>query len=82
MEAALNKIGKFIVISVGAYDVHCKQKNKGQLMLMGAYIFAFAVPTSWNHDGTFRHTAEGDDDMPGHVKSSLMGPSLNIPVSS
>ena len=25
---------------------------------------------------------EGDDDMPGHVKSSLMGPSLNIPVSS
>ena len=25
---------------------------------------------------------EGDDDMPGHVKSSLMGPSLNIPVST
>lgn len=24
---------------------------------------------------------EGEDDMPGHVKSSLMGPSLNIPVS-
>ena len=23
---------------------------------------------------------EGDDDMPGHVKSSLMGPSLNIPI--
>ncbi len=40
------------------------------------------VPASWNHDGTFRHTMEGDDDMPGHVKSSLMGPSLNIPVSS
>jgi len=39
------------------------------------------VPASWNHDGTFRHTMEGDDDMPGHVKSSLMGPSLNIPVS-
>uniref|UniRef100_A0A7S2UNK1 Secondary thiamine-phosphate synthase enzyme n=1 Tax=Attheya septentrionalis TaxID=420275 RepID=A0A7S2UNK1_9STRA len=38
------------------------------------------VPASWNHDGTFRHTMEGDDDMPGHVKSSLMGPSLNIPI--
>ncbi|KAG7354430.1 secondary thiamine-phosphate synthase enzyme [Nitzschia inconspicua] len=38
------------------------------------------VPASWNHDGTFRHTMEGDDDMPGHVKTSLMGPSLNIPI--
>lgn len=38
------------------------------------------VPESWNHDGTFKHTFEGDDDMPGHVKTSLMGPSINIPV--
>lgn len=38
------------------------------------------VPASWNRDGTFRHTLEGDDDMPGHVKSSLMGASLNIPI--
>lgn len=22
------------------------------------------VPADWNRDGTFRHTAEGDDDMP------------------
>jgi len=39
------------------------------------------VPETWNHDGSFRHTMEGDDDMPGHVKSSLMGPSLTIPIS-
>ncbi|CAJ1944599.1 unnamed protein product [Cylindrotheca closterium] len=38
------------------------------------------VPASWNHDGTFKHTMEGDDDMPGHVKTSLMGPSLNLPI--
>jgi secondary thiamine-phosphate synthase enzyme len=38
------------------------------------------VPALWNRDGTFRHTMEGDDDMPGHVKSSLMGVSLNIPI--
>jgi secondary thiamine-phosphate synthase enzyme len=38
------------------------------------------VPAEWNRDGTFRHTTEGDDDMPGHVKSSLMGASLNIPI--
>jgi secondary thiamine-phosphate synthase enzyme len=27
------------------------------------------------------HTLEGDDDMPAHVKSSLLGPSLTLPVS-
>ncbi len=40
------------------------------------------VPAEWNRDGTFRHTMEGDDDMPGHVKSSLMGPSINIPIQN
>ncbi|KAG2493097.1 hypothetical protein HYH03_008760 [Edaphochlamys debaryana] len=29
----------------------------------------------------YRHSDEGPDDMPAHVKSSLMGPSLNVPVS-
>ena len=38
------------------------------------------VPASWNRDGSFKHTLEGDDDMPGHVKSSLMGVSLTIPI--
>jgi len=38
------------------------------------------VPGEWTKDGTFLHTMEGEDDMPGHVKSSLMGPSLNIPI--
>ncbi|HEX4720431.1 MAG TPA: secondary thiamine-phosphate synthase enzyme YjbQ [Thermoleophilaceae bacterium] len=28
----------------------------------------------------FRHTLEGDDDMPAHIKSSLTGSSLTIPV--
>jgi secondary thiamine-phosphate synthase enzyme len=27
------------------------------------------------------HTLEGADDMPAHVKSSLLGPSLSIPVA-
>mmetsp|Transcript_20332 Transcript_20332/g.26686 ORF Transcript_20332/g.26686 Transcript_20332/m.26686 type:complete len:206 (+) Transcript_20332:104-721(+) len=38
------------------------------------------VPATWTKDGTFHHTMEGEDDMPGHVKSSLMGPSLNVPI--
>jgi secondary thiamine-phosphate synthase enzyme len=27
------------------------------------------------------HTLEGPDDMPAHVKASLLGPSLSMPVS-
>lgn len=29
----------------------------------------------------WRHTLEGPDDMPAHVKTSLMGPSLTVPVT-
>ena len=29
----------------------------------------------------YAHDTEGDDDMPAHVKSSLVGPSLTIPIS-
>jgi secondary thiamine-phosphate synthase enzyme len=27
------------------------------------------------------HTLEGDDDMPAHIKSALLGPSLTLPIS-
>lgn len=30
--------------------------------------------------GYFEHTLEGPDDMPAHVKSSLLGASLTLPV--
>jgi secondary thiamine-phosphate synthase enzyme len=29
----------------------------------------------------YRHRDEGSDDLPAHIKSSLLGSSLNIPVS-
>ncbi len=31
-------------------------------------------------DDLFYHTLEGDDDMPAHIKSSLFGQSLSIPI--
>jgi secondary thiamine-phosphate synthase enzyme len=31
--------------------------------------------------GGWTHTLEGPDDMPAHVKASLLGPSLSVPVS-
>lgn len=30
----------------------------------------------------YRHNLEGSDDMPAHIKSSLMGSSVNIPISN
>ena len=31
-------------------------------------------------DFPYQHTCEGPDDMPAHVKSSLLGASLSIPI--
>ncbi len=30
----------------------------------------------------YRHTFEGPDDMPAHIKSSLMGSSIQIPITN
>ena len=30
----------------------------------------------------FKHTLEGADDMPAHIKSSLLGVSLQLPISA
>ena len=30
----------------------------------------------------YRHTDEGADDMPAHIKSSMMGSSLSIPITN
>jgi secondary thiamine-phosphate synthase enzyme len=32
-------------------------------------------------DGLYRHDYEGADDMPAHIKSSLLGAELTLPVS-
>ncbi|UII28149.1 secondary thiamine-phosphate synthase enzyme YjbQ [Fulvivirga maritima] len=29
----------------------------------------------------YKHTLEGSDDMPAHIKSSLLGSSVNIPIT-
>ena len=39
--------------------------------------FNAAVP----EDFAWTHTLEGSDDMPAHVKASLMGPSLTLPIA-
>ena len=41
--------------------------------------FSSAVPEDAPY---WRHTVEGPDDMPAHVKASLLGSSLTLPVSN
>ncbi|MDB4679381.1 secondary thiamine-phosphate synthase enzyme YjbQ [Planctomycetaceae bacterium] len=35
------------------------------------------VPENW----PYIHTLEGPDDMPAHIKSSMFGPAITIPIS-
>jgi secondary thiamine-phosphate synthase enzyme len=30
----------------------------------------------------YRHTYEGDDDMPAHIKSSVLGVSISVPIEN
>ncbi|OXV06076.1 hypothetical protein Egran_06150 [Elaphomyces granulatus] len=30
----------------------------------------------------YRHSAEGEDDMPAHIKSALIGASVSVPISN
>lgn len=39
--------------------------------------FNHAVPDGW---APFEHTLEGDDDMAAHIKASVLGSSLSLPV--
>ena len=41
--------------------------------------FNAAVPEDARY---WTHTMEGPDDMPAHIKASLLGPSLTIPVNA
>jgi len=39
--------------------------------------FTGAVP----EDADWAHAVEGSDDMPAHIKASLLGPSLTLPIA-
>lgn len=41
--------------------------------------FNIMVPENASY---YRHTFEGSDDMPAHIKSSLMGSSIQIPITN
>jgi len=43
---------------------------------------SFFSHTVKEHEPYYVHTLEGPDDMPAHLKASILGASLNIPISN
>ena len=49
---------------------------------LSAFFHRLVPPASDASMGYLRHTAEGPDDMPAHIKSALLPVSLSIPVTN
>mmetsp|Transcript_78074 Transcript_78074/g.181111 ORF Transcript_78074/g.181111 Transcript_78074/m.181111 type:complete len:445 (+) Transcript_78074:91-1425(+) len=69
-------------VATGICLVHEKHTSASLCVSCGDLEPAFSrvVPEKWNTE-FFQHTFEGPDDMPGHVKSTLIGCSTSVPVS-
>jgi secondary thiamine-phosphate synthase enzyme len=74
-------------VDAGLLHVFCRHTSAGLTLNENASPdvrrdlrtwFDGAVP----EDGPWTHTLEGADDMPAHVKTSLVGPELTIPVTA
>lgn len=83
LQAALEASG----LRTGLCTVHLKHTSASLLIQENAdpdvrrdleAFFRRLVPDG---DGLFVHTAEGDDDMPAHVRAALTAVNLSIPIA-
>ncbi len=75
-------------INVGLLHVHIKHTSASLTINENAdptvredfeSHFNLMVPEHGTH---YKHTLEGPDDMTSHIKASLLGPSVTIPISN
>ncbi len=84
VEAGLSELG---TVGVGLLHVHILHTSASLALNENASADVRADLESWFSEAVredepyWRHTFEGPDDMPAHVKSVLIGPSLTLPVS-
>jgi secondary thiamine-phosphate synthase enzyme len=82
--AAMPEIGE---VSVGLLHLHILHTSAALALNENASPDVRADLESWFNDAIredapyWRHTLEGPDDMPAHVKAVLIGPSLTLPVT-
>ena len=85
-EPILRSLPELPTVRVGVLHVFLQHTSAGLTLNENADP---QVPTDLNaaldalvsESFPFRHTIEGPDDMPAHVKSSLIGSSVSVPVS-
>lgn len=74
-------------IEVGLCHLFCHHTSASLLLCENADpqvrrdLEAFLSRMVPDGDGLFRHTDEGPDDMPAHIRSILTGNELTIPIS-
>ncbi len=74
-------------VRVGLLHVFCQHTSAGLTINENAdpdvpHDLARSLDAQAPEDFPYRHTVEGPDDMPAHVKTSLVGSSLLIPVTN
>ncbi len=85
VDAALPEIGE---VEAGVLHLHLLHTSAGLTITENASPEVRTDLESWLDrvvpEGSehWRHTLEGDDDMPAHVKSMITGVSLTIPIAN
>ncbi len=83
----LGEMPEIAGVSVGLLHLHILHTSASLALNENASPDVRDDLESWFNDAVredapyWRHTLEGSDDMPAHVKSVLIGPSLTLPVS-
>ena len=83
----LNNFSTISTISIGFLHVFIKHTSASLTINENAdpdvrIDMETAVNSICPENMPFVHTSEGADDMPAHVKSSLMGTSVTVPISN
>lgn len=86
--AVLSAVPEIQQISIGQLQVFIKHTSAGLTINENAdptvlsdfeSHFNKMVPENMPY---YKHTFEGPDDMPAHIKASLLGSSVNIPITN
>lgn len=83
----INALPELSQINIGLLHVHIKHTSASLTINENAdptvredfeSHFNLLVPEDGTH---YQHTYEGPDDMTSHIKASLLGPSVTIPIT-
>ena len=86
-DEVINNIPELFDISIGSLSIFIKHTSASltinedidlTVRIDFESYFNEAVPENAPY---YRHTIEGSDDMPAHLKSSILGSSITVPIS-